>query len=346
MSESIKQIEYLALISKGLKTNKISYNEISFEEIYRCIEKAYSGKANIDLFFKIYMNLLEKGLEHQDKEEIANVLSLLAHHYALLLQGKNRIDNLMEERFKIKSRYMHHINQKRIEIWYLQHSREEKIPFTGKGVIYTAITGNYDNVKEPKYINSEYDYILFTNNPAITSEVWDVRYVDNKEQLDNVRLARRIKILGHEYLPEYDFSIWVDAKLEIVGDMDVYKNKYRGKESMLCFNHYDNDCIYQEKKACLSLKKDEPEVMEQQMEKYRREGYPEHNGLIDSGFLVRDLHDENVKKVMETWWAEVVTGSKRDQLSFNYACWKNDFVYDTSELFIYGNEYVRLHNHR
>ena len=115
---------------------------------------------------------------------------------------------------------------------------------------------------------------------------------------------------------------------------------------MLCFNHYDNDCIYQEKKACLSLKKDVPEIMEQQMERYRLEGYPKNNGLIDSGILVRELHNEKVRKVMETWWKEILNGSRRDQLSFNYACWKNDFVYDTSELFIYGNEYVRLHNHK
>lgn len=70
------------------------------------------------------------------------------------------------------------------------------------------------------------------------------------------------------------------------------------------------------------------------------------NGLVDTGFMVRELHDERVKKVMETWWSKVLNGSRRDQLSFNYACWKNDFIYDTSDLFIYENQYTEVHMHR
>lgn len=85
--------------------------------------------------------------------------------------------------------------------------------------------------------------------------------------------------------------------------------------------------------------------MDAQMERYRNEGYPEHNGLIDSGILVRELKNQKVINLMETWWQEVLHGSKRDQLSFNYACWKNDFVYDTADLFIYGNDYVKSYNH-
>ncbi|MDE7250890.1 MAG: hypothetical protein K2N82_13635, partial [Lachnospiraceae bacterium] len=81
-------------------------------------------------------------------------------------------------------------------------------------------------------------------------------------------------------------------------------------------------------------------TMDVQIERYRNAGYPEHNGLIDSGILVRELKNERVIKVMETWWQEVLHGSKRDQLSFNYACWKNDFVYDSTDLYIYENKYV------
>ena len=62
--------------------------------------------------------------------------------------------------------------------------------------------------------------------------------------------------------------------------------------------------------------------------------------------MVRDLHDERVENVMETWWEEVLNGSKRDQLSFNYSCWKNDFVYDTSDLFSCENEYVKVYSHK
>ena len=151
--------------------------------------------------------------------------------------------------------------------------------------------------------------------------------------------------MGHEFLPEYDYSIWVDGKLTIKGDLREYIERYRKNQPILCFNHYANDCIYKEWETCVALEKDNPEVMAKQMARYRQEGYPEENGLVESGLMVRELHDERVRRVMETWWSEVLNYSKRDQLSFNYACWKRDFVFDTTDLFIYDNSYVKIHGH-
>ena len=346
MYDFMKTIEYIKDIAGQLKEEKIDFADISFEEVYQYICQVYATSENEKIFINLYMNLLTIGLEHRNKREVAEILLLLAHNGMLLLQREAEAFYYKDKAYRLKSKMLYNENLEKIKLWHQKYGETIMTPFMGKGVIYTAMTGNYDDIKEPKYINPEYDYILYTDNPSIKSEVWNVRYIENSENLDNVRLARRIKILGHEYLSDYDFSIWVDAKLEIVGDMDSYKNKYRRSEPMLCFNHYTNDCIYEEKETCLELKNDDPEIMEQQMERYRLEGYPEKNGLIDSGILVRDLHDRNVKKVMETWWSEVMNGSRRDQLSFNYACWKNDFVYDTSDLFIYGNEYVKLYNHK
>ena len=34
-----------------------------------------------------------------------------------------------------------------------------------KKVVYTAITGNYDELITPEYINKDWDYICFTDNP-------------------------------------------------------------------------------------------------------------------------------------------------------------------------------------
>lgn len=43
-----------------------------------------------------------------------------------------------------------------------------------KIVIYTAFTGNYDNLKEPEYIDENCDYVCFTDNPNIKS-----KYLEN-----------------------------------------------------------------------------------------------------------------------------------------------------------------------
>ena len=81
------------------------------------------------------------------------------------------------------------------------------------------------------------------------------------------------------------------------------------------------------------------------MDKYQKEGYPKHNGLVASGILFRNHHDKDVIKVMEDWYSEVVYYSFRDQLSFNYVCWKNNFVYDESDIFYFKNEYFQRLEH-
>lgn len=77
---------------------------------------------------------------------------------------------------------------------------------------------------------------------------------------------------------------------------------------------------------------DDSGIMSAQVERYREEGYPTHNGLMESAVLVRELKDGRVVRLIEAWWQEVLHERRRDQL--------NDFVYDSTDLYIYGNQYV------
>lgn len=350
MKDKLLYANGIISIANNIKRNEIDLEKVPFDDFLTFIFQVYEEYENKGSFFcEAYCNILSKAIERHDTEEIAEILLILANQILLLLREGLRAD--MAEYAKRTEGYFkvcgieHQKHLRRQDAWYIAHALPEEVPFEGRGVVYTAITGNYDDVKEPKYMNPNLDYILFTNNRNITSTKWKVVYIDNPEGLDNVRLARRIKILGHEYLTEYDYSIWVDAKLEIKKDMRDYVEKYRKREPMLCFVHYIQNCIYQELVVCEALKKDDVTIMRTQIERYREEGYPENNGLIESGILVRDIHNPRVVQLMQAWWHEIINGSRRDQLSFNYACWKNDFMYDTSELFIYANEYVTLYSH-
>ncbi|RAP50415.1 MAG: hypothetical protein BZ136_01345, partial [Methanosphaera sp. rholeuAM74] len=216
--------------------------------------------------------------------------------------------------------------------------KEEKL------VVYTAVTGTYDEPITPSYVNPEFDYICFTNNPNLKSDFWDIRLMEEDTQ-DNVRMARKYKILPHKYLSEYDYSLWVDTNFEITGDLSRYIDKYSINNKLMCIKHDMRDCIYDEAHSCIDSQKDNPDIIEQQISKYSEEGYPAHNGLIASGIIFRDHHDEDVKMVMQTWYEEVSNHSKRDQLSFNYACWKNNFKYDESRVFYFKNEYFQRHDH-
>lgn len=97
--------------------------------------------------------------------------------------------------------------------------------------------------------------------------------------------------------------------------------------------------MYEEAEECIRLGKDLPEVIEKQMERYRKEGYKADNGLVVTNVLVRKHTDKNVIKLMNLWWEEIERNSKRDQLSFNYACWKLGINYDVSELKCWRSPY-------
>lgn len=346
MKMYIQMAEHILKIAEYVKKDEMDFKDIPFMDILRLVQEFYEKKAKEgNCFAELYGLLLLKGLEHRDKEEIFAALSMLAQHLSVFACDELEKDALKIRNYCLQSNKAHLINNEKIRKWHETHRGDLKHCFEGKGVIYSAIIGGYDQIKEPKYVSPELQYILFTDNPELKSDKWKVQLIENKDKLDNVRLARRIKILGHEYLKDFDYSIWVDGKLEIIGDLREYIEQYRKKEPILCFNHYINDCIYDEKTACIALNKDTPEVIEKQILKYKNEGYPEHNGLVETGIMVRELKDERVQKTMELWWKEIIDGSRRDQLSFNYVCWKNNLVYDTTDLFIYGNKYVKLYSH-
>ena len=67
--------------------------------------------------------------------------------------------------------------------------------------------------------------------------------------------------------------------------------------------------------------------MHKQVSKYLKEGYPQNNGLATNPILLREHHNPDIIKTMEDWWIEIKYGSRRDQLSFNYVAWKNNFKF-------------------
>ena len=90
------------------------------------------------------------------------------------------------------------------------------------------------------------------------------------------------------------------------------------------FNHHQKaDCLYDEAKTIVRIKKADKESVQKQMQKYKNEGFPHHYGFYECGVIIRKHNDQKCVDIMDTWWGEFINGAKRDQLSFMYAIWKN-----------------------
>ena len=205
-----------------------------------------------------------------------------------------------------------------------------------KIAVYTSIFGKYDILHENQFQMEGVDYLCFTDED-LQSNTWNI-IKSTPLYNDPNRNAKKYKILPHRYLKDYDYSVWIDGNILIVSDIRdlAKKNKYQ------VFDHNKTildprDCIYQEYNAIIQLGqqsgnyKDNPQVMHKQVSKYLEEGYPQNNGLATNPILLREHHNPNIIKTMEDWWIEIKYGSRRDQLSFNYVAWKNNFKFNYLE---------------
>lgn len=214
--------------------------------------------------------------------------------------------------------------------------------------VYTCVTGDYDNVKEfSKLKEKNIDYYLFTNNKNIKSDFWNVVYIEN-EGLDNIRLARKIKTVGHDIINNnYDISVWMDGAIvprmkisEFIKECCDFK-----KYDLVGFKHQVRNCIYEEFLACIRHKKENKDVIKKQREFLKKEKYPINNGLIESTVFVRNLKSEKVKETCNMWFDMILNYSYRDQLSFNYVAYKTGLKFDLIDLNVFDNKYFVSQGH-
>lgn len=299
----------------------------------------------IERYEFLYSELITLAIRNGEKDELIRIMGEIIHNSEKTpVELCDEMNSLNETRLTKElqiegwKEYAHNAYCK-----YQFHDASGENVFKGKGVVYTVITGGYDTLKEPWIIDRDYDYICYTDNKNLVSDVWTIRYIENEEGLDNTRLARKYKVLCHEFLKEYDYSVYVDGKMQIVGNLREMIERYSKGSPMLCFPHYERECAYEEAEAFIKYregKDKETGMIREQMKQYEAEGYSKNNGLIDTACLVRLHHNKELQKVLISWWNEIKNRSRRDQLSVGYACWKNNFHYDLVDLFIYYNDYL------
>ena len=221
--------------------------------------------------------------------------------------------------------------------------------FNGRCAVYSVITGGYDELKDPKMIVPGWDYYLYTDTPEnYKSEIWQIKRIPKEyEQSSLTMTSRYLKTHPHIVLSDYDFTIYVDGKISIVGDMATYIKEYGGECSMLGFPHYRNSSLDEEAEAIIFNGKADAVELMKQIAYYRNHGYREEpiRPLLETACIVRSNHDELLKKVMEDWWYEISHRTARDQISLTYVCYRNSYKYDICDLLILHNQYISMSGH-
>jgi hypothetical protein len=185
-------------------------------------------------------------------------------------------------------------------------------------ICYTAIFGNYDELKEPSVISEGWEYIVFSDR-HYDSKVWKTIIIN--EGLDNKIQARKCWVKPFDYI-DYDICVSVGGQISIHCDLNEFVDY--SKEFSIMQHPYRN-CVYAEAYICLKHNIGVAEKITEQMRKYFSEGLPINVGLVETGVMVR-RNTENNKKHCSLWFDEILNHSYRDQLSFNYILWKHKLI--------------------
>ena len=218
-----------------------------------------------------------------------------------------------------------------------------------KIVIYSCITGNYDNTKKPYYKSNNIDYIMYTSNEVLG---WARKEIPNsiKKLNSPILINRYLKFHPHELFQEkYDYSIYIDGNIEIISDLSVLISLVNSKYGFAFHRHYSRNCVYDEAKFCIAYKKGNVKKIKEQIKKYKMEKFPKNYGLLEGNVIVNDLKNERARNVMEQIWDELnIAQTFRDQLTIPYVLWKNNIeVKEISTLGknVYKNPKIRIERH-
>jgi len=217
--------------------------------------------------------------------------------------------------------------------------------------VYSCIVGQYDNIKEPIVKEENVDYYMFTDQNIEKDSVWkkvDISIMEEFRGKSPFMINRIIKMHPDIYLPSYDWTMYIDGTIQIVGGVRSTIAEM-GKCFLGLHFHNERDCIYNEGLAVINQKKASCKVISKQLNDYKDIGFPPHYGLYENTIIVRKK-DNCINLLMSNWLEEYEKYPSRDQISLPFVIWRYNF--DRSLIHILGENinknprFIRHLSHR
>jgi hypothetical protein len=183
-------------------------------------------------------------------------------------------------------------------------------------VIYTAIVGGKDKPRD------------------------DIKVFKGIGRFKDPRIeARMYKILFHKFIDD-EYSIWIDGNVILDHPEEYYYKLLEDKDIAVCEHPYVVD-VFQEANICIRNKLDNPKIIKEQIKKYRRFEQKKH---AQSTMIIRRNTPE-IRKLCESWWAELCRYSVRDQISFPWIFGEKAIYLNIGKEIInhQKNKYFKIH---
>ena len=205
-------------------------------------------------------------------------------------------------------------------------------------IVYTAIFGRIDRLWSVHPLaRGDCQHVAFVDRPLPEVGLWDGKALIGGTSKTRAippiweqcevdphfglrRSARHYKAVPHRYL-DADVFIWVDGNVRLLAAPEVIVDKYLGDADLAIFKHPDRGCLYVEAEFCAKIGKDDPMVLQQQVDRYKAAGMPAKWGLPETRCVIR-RNTPQMRDLGDAWWAELEHYSVRDQVSIPFVCWR------------------------
>lgn len=215
-------------------------------------------------------------------------------------------------------------------------------------LVFTAVFNGYDKVYPPVVAEDGVDYVIITDDAATTAPGWRTVTVDTARFATAKAANLYHRALIHRVLPGYDASLYVDGNIRLLGpSRALFDALHDHGAAVMLHRHPLRDSVAQEANAVLgSSKIGGSSLCEDELEAYRRDGFPDDVGLAETGIILKNHHHPQLDRAMELWWTLFEKYATRDQLSFPYVIWKTGLdILWISESFRDPNPYFAIYPH-
>lgn len=187
-------------------------------------------------------------------------------------------------------------------------------------IIYTAITGGYDQLLQPYLPAEGFKFICFVSKGDKKNDyegAWQIVEIEENCP-DSTLLARKQKLNPHKVLPkDCEYSLWIDGNI-LIKDDSLYRRCKELQQKGVIYagiRHPFNDCPYAEAEKCLKDRREKFSKLIRVVRFLREDKVDEHSGMMETNLILRRHNDPAVIEFDELWWQRLQHYSDRDQLT-------------------------------
>ena len=187
-----------------------------------------------------------------------------------------------------------------------------------KSAVYTALVGGYEAINDEQEIgDGSVPFVCFTDDPTLTSTVWEVRPIEPLFARDLQRSQREIKIRGCDDLVQFERTLYIDNSVSLTVPPRAILDGWLAEHDLAIPLHSFRATVLDEFLAVLESGLDDSARVYEQLYHYSETA----RAILDerplwNGMIAR-RNTPDVDRLMRRWCDEVFRYSRRDQLSAN-----------------------------